>query len=691
VRPPEAADDLLLVPTPRSVRFLGARVPVPADLSAQTVRQLTIGVIPDNAPPSVGPHIAWHVTGGHWGQSPALRQGYRLRIGAPPAGARAITLEAPTPAGIRHGLHTLTQLLTQYPHHLPALEIDDHPSFATRGVMLDVSRDRVPTMASLFETVDLLVSLKYNHLQLYTEHTFAYAGHEDVWRGWSPITPSEGRELDSYCKDRGIDLAANQNCFGHLASWLRHPKYAHLAETHGDWVFDVWPRSGPFSLCPTDPASLTLIEDLLGQLLPCFSGGLVNIGCDETYDVGFGRSKAQVQARGRAAVYLEFVTKIAAVARTHNKRPMFWADIALSHPEAIADLPEDMIALAWGYEPDSPFERWCELLQGTSVLRTDSSPRPNAPPLRTRSPRETWVCPGTSSWRSITGRTTERRGNLQAAATAGLAGGATGCLVCDWGDTGHHQQWPITAHALAHGAQAAWNAESVHRFDPRASSLHVLNDPTLQVGPWLERFGDADLPLRETCGQLSWSAGPPRLRNQSALFIDMLKKLDEQREVGDPALFHQTTIRLEALAGDLAAITSQSLPPRAFAGGVSRCLASDGGGKRGAPLRGSFSVTPSPPPPITLSSSRGSVERPNTQDTLIPAEFSHSLNVARFAAWRATARREQQTLTPSDRARGRAWIAEIIQEHTRLWRLRSREGGLNHSCGYYRQIADSFA
>ena len=43
-----------------------------------------------------------------------------------------------------------------------------------------------------------------------------------------------------------------------------------------------------------------------------------------------------------------------------------------------------------------------------------------------------------------------------AAAKAGLDHGATGFMACDWGDSGHHQQWPVTLHALGDAAQAAW-------------------------------------------------------------------------------------------------------------------------------------------------------------------------------------------------------------------------------------------
>ena len=44
------------------------------------------------------------------------------------------------------------------------------------GYMLDISRDKVPTMATLKWLVDLLARLGYNEFQLYTEHAWAARG-----------------------------------------------------------------------------------------------------------------------------------------------------------------------------------------------------------------------------------------------------------------------------------------------------------------------------------------------------------------------------------------------------------------------------------------------------------------------------------------------------------------------------------
>ncbi|MBL8963642.1 MAG: family 20 glycosylhydrolase [Phycisphaeraceae bacterium] len=503
------ADTPILVPTPRLIR-VGRRA-------------VRVG--------SRGPRLE---------SGPCPPSGYQLII--TPDGEEPVRLVSSDAAGRRHAIATLVQLVrwragndaarrVSPDGRLPACElpeilIEDAPRFATRGVMLDVSRDRVPTMRHLLETVDLLGALKFNHLQLYTEHTFAYPGHERAWEGCSPMTPDEIRRLDAYCSQRGIELAANQNCFGHLTRWLSLPAYADLAETHGSWMFDgVWPRSGPFSLCPTDDRSIGFVRDLLSRLRPCFTSPLINIGCDETFDIGYGRSRKACEREGRAAVYTAFVRRICDVVRELGARPMFWADIALSHPERMGDLPEDLVWLAWGYEPDAPFDRWCESVRSAG--------------------RPVWVCPGTSAWRSITGRTHERRENLQRAAEA-AARGAEGFLVTEWGDTGHHQQWPITAHALAQAAQAAWSAGR-DLDTAAASSLHIFGDRTGRVGTWLDEMGDADLVLRETCGRLS-RPGAARLGNQTALFIDLLKGADEQRDVGDPAAWERVRERVHGLA-----------------------------------------------------------------------------------------------------------------------------------------------
>ena len=270
--------------------------------------------------------------------------------------------------------------------------------FAVRSYMLDISRDKVPTMGTLKQLVDILARFDYNQFQLYTEHTFAYSAHKDVWAHASPMTPDEIRELDLYCVMRGIELVPNQNCFGHMERWLTKPAYNHLAELPQGGAPLPWGgfKKDPTTLCPTDPASLEFVAGLLDELLPNFESRLVNIGCDETFDLlGNGRSAAAVKEKGEGRVYLDFLLKVADLARARGKRPMFWGDVILKHPELVGELPKDMIALDWGYEGNHPFMEEAAKFQAAGL--------------------DFYVCPGTSSWNSLAGRVENMRENMMAA------------------------------------------------------------------------------------------------------------------------------------------------------------------------------------------------------------------------------------------------------------------------------------
>ena len=305
-------------------------------------------------------------------------------------------------AGLSYAAATLVQVLRQSPSAIPAGEILDWPDFPVRGVMIDVSRNKVPSMPTLYALVDLLAGLKINHLQLYTEHTFAYTAHREVWADASPITAEEVLLLDAYCRERHIELAANQSSFGHLQSWLRLPRYSGLAEClHG---FE-WPWGGrseePFSLDPSNPGSLALLEGLFDELLPNFSSRLFNVGCDETFDLGQGRSRDLCARVGKGRVYLDFLLKIHERVRERGRTMLYWGDIIMEHPELVPELPADGIALEWGYEAQHPFDEHGARFRASGV--------------------PWWVCPGTSSWNSFAGRTENCLANLRSAARAGIA------------------------------------------------------------------------------------------------------------------------------------------------------------------------------------------------------------------------------------------------------------------------------
>ena len=400
---------------------------------------------------------------------------YRLTIGG-----RGITLEGGDGAALAYGIYTLASWLaggakaSQGGWRVPTVRIDDWADFPVRAVMLDISRDKVPTLQTLHELIDALAVAKINQLQLYTEHTFAYHRHERVWRDASPLHAHEVSALDRYCAERFIELVPNQNSLGHFHRWLIHQPYRKLAECPEGIEHPFSPTREPFSLCSTDPAVFALLSDLYAQLLPCFQSRSFNVGLDEAFDLGACRSATAAAARGKNALLVDYVAQVRALAASHGRSIQYWADMFLGETPPLDQLATDDLLLLWGYEADHPFEAECALLAQAGM--------------------NFYVCPGTSSWNSFVGRTSNALGNLRAAARAGRASGAGGYLITDWGDNGHHQPLAISQLPLCAGAAMAWSGSAAEEasIDTLArASDGIFKTPGL--GAILAALGDAHL------------------------------------------------------------------------------------------------------------------------------------------------------------------------------------------------------
>lgn len=407
--------------------------------------------------------------GGAWdpATAPALRARVEPGCGLPPEGFRLVLSPtgaeavAPNDAGLAHARSALDQLVRGAGGlELPCSIIEDAPAFPVRGYMLDISRDKVPSMPALFDIVDTLAELRFNRLELYTEHTFAYRAHPEVWAGADPMTPDELRALDVRCRERHIDLVPNQNSLGHMERWLRHPLYAPLAECPEGFRSPWGPEwRPPSTLDPTNPASLELVLGLYDELLPNFGSRSFNIGCDEPFELGRGRSRAACEQLGRGRVYLEFLQKLHARVQAHGRVTHFWGDVAHEHPDLIPELPRDSVALEWGYEAGHPF-----------VARGGRFAGAGLPFL---------LCPGTSTWNALAGRWSNAAANLREATGAAMTLGARGLMVTDWGDGGHWQPHGASLLPLAAAAECFWTGAG---FDEagllRAADLHVFRDPS---------------------------------------------------------------------------------------------------------------------------------------------------------------------------------------------------------------------
>jgi hexosaminidase len=523
----------------------------------------------------------------------------------------SICIEARDEQGLFYGSCTLIQLIQYFSafhdkyknlpaKSIPCMDIVDWPDFLNRGIMLDVSRDKVPKMETIFSLVDLLATWKINQLQLYTEHTFAYQQHPEVWTDASPFTGEEILKLDAYCCERFIELVPNQNSFGHLEHWLKHPRYKSLAEAPDGFDFPWGHFASPFSLCPLDPASIKLVASLYDELLPHFSSRQVNVGCDETFDLGQGRSKEACALSGPGHVYLDFLLKIYSEVTKRGFRMQFWGDIIMAHPELAKELPKDCIALEWGYEANHPFDAHGEIFAQAGL------------PF--------YVCPGTSSWNSIAGRTDNCIQNLSNAAKNGLKRGAEGYLITDWGDNGHWQVLLVSYLGFAAGAAYSWSFQANQALDIKAAlDQYAFQDASSNLGKVAYDLGN----IYQDIGF--------EPENSSAFFEILQKPIQEWKEYLAPEIalqmLNHTQEFIDQVAVNLSHVTSNRL-----------------------------------------------------DNKILEREFNLTLNLLRHACMRGLYGVGSTTYSRSFLSLD---LKKIISEYEDIWLIRNRLGGLKESLAYF--------
>lgn len=144
-----------------------------------------------------------------------------------------------------------------------------------------------------------------------------------------------------------MEIVPQQQTFGHLHYVLRQERYAALGEKHGSQI-----------LSPSEPEAYDFIGDYLSEIVPVFSSEFIHIGCDETFELGRGKSKELVARSSHADVYMGHLRRVAALPALQGKKLLFWGEIAVEHPDKLDLLPAAGIAVAWDYLPRENYDRF---------------------------------------------------------------------------------------------------------------------------------------------------------------------------------------------------------------------------------------------------------------------------------------------------------------------------------------------
>ncbi|MBS5884458.1 MAG: glycoside hydrolase family 20 zincin-like fold domain-containing protein [Clostridium sp.] len=366
-----------------------------------------------------------------------------------------IEINAATSKGLFYGIQTLIQIIREYGYSLPALIIEDKPYFKHRGFYHDVTRGKVPKLETLMNLVDKASFYKINELQLYIEHTFAFKGMSEVWIDKDPLTSEEIILLDRYCKNKHIELIPSISTFGHLYEVLRTKSFKNLCELTEtiEPEYSFVDRMAHHTLNVTDEDSMKLIKNMLEQFIPLFSSNKFNICCDETFDLGKGKSSKEADRLGVGKLYVDFLNKVISIVKKYNKEIMFWGDVILNHPDLINTIDKDAICLNWNY--------WCGVEEKDTRIIAESG-------------RKQYVCPGVGGWSHLMNLMDNAFENIYRMISYGVKYDAIGVLNTNWGDYGHINLLSSSIPGMIYGAALSWNPNIEKDFNKMYKDISAL-------------------------------------------------------------------------------------------------------------------------------------------------------------------------------------------------------------------------
>ncbi|MGE5350436.1 MAG: glycoside hydrolase family 20 zincin-like fold domain-containing protein [Acidobacteriota bacterium] len=402
-------------------------------------------------------------------------EGYSLLISKD-----GISIQSTSEKGIFYGVMTLEQILEKSKDNtLPGVEILDWPDMKMRGISDDISRGQVPNLDEFKRIIRFLARYKMNIYMPYIEDVLRFDQYPTIGQNRGALTKDEVKELVAYAKDYYIDIIPAFQTLGHYENLLSQEEFLKYAEF-----------PGAASLNVSNDSTYIFLNSLLKEVTALFPSEYFNMGADETYDVGLGKSRSLVEQSSMAQVHLKHYLKVYDMLKGYGKKVMMYGDIILSHPEILEGLPKDITVVDWHYRPDESYP-------STEVFAKAGHPY--------------LVSPTVWNYSSNFPVNENAIPNIRYITESGLKNGAIGMINSNWGDYGGETYKELNDYGYAWSAQCAWNfkASNEAKFandfltdfygtnDARLSTLYAtINSPLNQV-VWHEIFRHPLLPFRD--------------------------------------------------------------------------------------------------------------------------------------------------------------------------------------------------
>lgn len=223
-----------------------------------------------------------------------------------------------------------------------------------------------PNLRGIETILDAMAESKLNTLLFEYEAYFPWSGENRRICASDAFSEADIAAIQSMAKERGIEIIPLVQVLGHVYHILIHPEYAACAED---------PQI-PQQLCPLSEEARTLARQLIDDTIRLHPGlRYIHLGGDECEQLGHcPRCAAYAKEHGLAKLFLSYMRFVTDYALSKGVTPILWHDIALRHPECLAEFDERVIFEFWNYgdashgSPEIPFRQLLKTIPANRVI-----------------------------------------------------------------------------------------------------------------------------------------------------------------------------------------------------------------------------------------------------------------------------------------------------------------------------------
>ena len=312
--------------------------------------------------------------------------------------------------------------------------------FDSFGVMIDCSRDAVPSVDGLKRFIDAISKMGYNVAMLYTEDTYEVENEPYFGYKRGRYSMEELREIDEYAASVGVELIPFIQTLAHLNQLLRWRAYRHK-------IFDI-----DDILLIDEPKTYELLENIFSTLSKTFRSKRVHIGMDEAHHVGLGKYLDMHGFTDRYALLLKHLKRVCEIAEKYGFESTMMANDLFFNlspgtfcidevrdfpPEITENVPKNCEMVYWDYF-GMHNARYDAMMLSTKKLS-----------------EKTWFSGGAWTWNTFTPHNRYSMKRNEIAIESCKRNGVRQAFFTLWGDDGAECAYDAVLPALMHAAAVA--------------------------------------------------------------------------------------------------------------------------------------------------------------------------------------------------------------------------------------------